>query len=131
MSGITHVPHNVLNVSSDHDTSEDENEPRKRRNKRRPKYSKEMALNANLRSLTETGNILRSIGYAEGAPRAGRETLEVVWGLVDQTRPQAEVKQVMVVAAQISSGAGKKTITKEHVLKANDLVIKLSKTYFK
>lgn len=116
---------------SDDKEEKDNDEVKKKRNKRKPKYTKEAAMNAILRSLTETGNILRSIGYAEGAPRAGRDTVEEVWKLVDQVRPQSEIKRVMVVAAQLASGAGKKTITVSHIKNANDLVLALSKTYRK
>lgn len=110
---------------SDSDSSDDESDCKRRRNRRKPKYSKETAMTAILRSRTEAGNILRSIGYAEGAPRAGRETVDEVWKLYNQTRPQSEIKRVMEVAAQLAVGSGKRTITSTHIKKANELILNI------
>ena len=96
---------------------------KKTRQTRPPPYSKDVAMIINLRSETECGKVLRSLGAAEGAPRAGKEAVKAVWALVDQTRPQKEIKQVMLVAAQMASAGGKKTITPKLIYKANSLVL--------
>lgn len=94
----------------------------KRRNKRKPAYTRETAMSANLRSQTETGKVLRSIGAAEGAPRAGNDAVEAAWSLVEQDRPQSEIKQVFITAAQMAKTANKRTITKSLIINADQIV---------
>lgn len=84
-------------------------------------------MEANLRSMTETGKVLRSIGKSEGAPRAGRKAVETVWKLVEQDRPQADIKQVMVTAAKMAATSNRRTITPDLIQSADEIVRNIRK----
>lgn len=100
----------------------------KKRNKRGPKYDKNRIESVTFTSPTQTGDIIRSLGYLEGVPRVGKSCIDYVWNIVqNQEKTHSDIKNIIIIAAKIANEAKKKTIKTENIKSAEKVFKSLMK----